>query len=197
MARPAGTTRVKKPILKKEFEKLLVATNRSLSLQFSTKEKLIRAFNILYVTGCRVSEITQFHTKDIETMILNNEFSLANNTKTKKARLISFDENRVQVEFLKKILPTDSGYLFTKNNSTIPMTTSALKYLMNAFIHKILGELYSTHSFRAGYITTAHKVGLSIRHIQEDIGHTKAATTARYITVTHDEISHGKNRIDW
>jgi len=197
MARPAGTTRAKKPILKKEFDRLITATNRNLSLQHSSKIKFKRAFTLLYITGCRVSEIVQLHSKDIEMMIKNNEFSLRNNTKTKSSRLITFDENRVQIEFLRNILPADNEYLFIKNNSIKPQTVSSLKYQMNKFIHKTLGELYSTHSFRAGYITTAHQVGLSIRHIQEDIGHSNSATTARYITVTHDEISRGKNRIGW
>jgi len=197
MARPVGTTRAKKPIFKKEFLRLVNATNRSLHLQHTTKNKFIIAFTLLYITGCRVSEIILFELKDIELMIKNNEFSLKNNTKTNKPRLISFDGNRVQIGLLKKILPPDDGYLFKKNNSKEPIGVSSLKHQMNSFIHKVLGELYSTHSFRAGYITTAHKVGLSIRHIQEDIGHKNIATTSRYISVTQEEISQGKNSIDW
>lgn len=197
MARPKGTTRAKKPILKKEFERLLNATHKSLSIRNSTKIKLTSAFTILYLTGCRVSEIIELNTKDVELMIQNNEYSLTNNTKTKTSRLISFDSNHQQIEFLKKILPLDGGYLFARNNSKEPMTTSALKLLMNQFIHRVLGELYSTHSFRSGYITTAHQLGLSLEHIRQDIGHANISTTARYATVTNEEISQGKNLREW
>jgi len=197
MARPKGTTRAKKPILKKEFERLLNATHKSLSIRSSTKIKLTSAFTILYLTGCRVSEIIELNTKDVELMIQNNEYSLTNNTKTKTSRLISFDSNHQQIEFLKKILPLDGGYLFARNNSKEPMTTSALKLLMNQFIHRVLGELYSTHSFRSGYITTAHQLGLSLEHIRQDIGHANISTTARYATVTNEEISQGKNLREW
>lgn len=197
MARPKGTTRAKKPILKKEFERLIGATNRSLTIRSSTKIKLTSAFTLLYLTGCRVSEIIELKTEDVELMIQNNEYSLANNTKTKTSRLISFDSEHRQVEFLKKILPLDGGYLFARNNSNQPMSVSSLKLLMNNFIHRVLGDLYSTHSFRSGYITTAHQTGLSLEHIRQDIGHANIATTARYATVTNEEISQGKNRRDW
>ncbi|MBE0498605.1 MAG: site-specific integrase [Campylobacterales bacterium] len=195
--RPRGTTRAKKPILKKEYDRLIAAVYRSLDLQSGTKMKLISAFTLLYLTGCRVSEIVEFCAKDVEQMIAHNEFSLTNRTKTRKSRLISFDSDRVQVEFLKKILPLDGGPLFKRNNSNTPMTASALKFMMNSFIHKILGELYSTHSFRAGYITAAHQLGQSLEHIRQDVGHKDIATTARYAIVTSEEISRGKNLRTW
>jgi len=197
MARPKGTTRAKKPILKREFERLINAVNRSLEIKSPTKMKLTRAFTLLYLTGCRVSEIAELKTSDVSYMIEENEYSLANNTKTKSARLISFDEDYMQIEFLKKILPLDDGYLFAKNNSNKAMTVSALKLLMNKFIHRVLGDFYSTHSFRSGYITTAHQLGLSLEHIKTDIGHKNIATTARYVTVTSAEISRGKTLREW
>jgi len=198
MPRPKGTTRAKKPILKKEYERLINATNRSTDIKSVTKAKLIGGFTLLYLTGCRVSEIVKLNSRDISQMIESNEFSLTNFTKTKSPRLISFDEQRLQVEFLKKLLPKEKDkFLFAKNNSNHPMSASSLTILMNKFIHSILGELYSTHSFRAGYITIAHQQGLSLEHIRQDIGHKSMSTTARYATVTSQEISRGKNARAW
>lgn len=197
VGRHIGTARAKKPILKKEFDRLINATNRSLELQSQTKMKLTRAFTLLYLTGCRISEIAKLTSKDIEQMVQENEYSLTNSTKTKTARLISFSENLTQIEFLKKILPAADGYLFPRNNSSEPMHVESLKLMMNRFIQRILGKLYSTHSFRAGYITTAHQLGLSLEHIREDIGHASIATTARYATVTHVEIAQAKNQRAW
>lgn len=197
MPRPTGTTRAKKPILKKEYERLINATHKSLSIRASSRVKLTNAFTLLYLTGCRVSEIINLAKDDIEMMIQTNEHSLLNNTKTKQARLISFDADGVQVKMLKEMQYLDDGYLFAKNNSTDPMSVSALKLMMNNFIHSVLGHLYSTHSFRAGYITTAHQIGLSLEHIRQDIGHKSISTTARYATVTNEEISRGKNLRKW
>ena len=197
IGRHIGTTIAKKPMFKKEYERLVNATHKSTSIKSTSRPKLSRAFTLLYLTGCRASEIINLHTKDLEQMILNNEFSLKNNTKTKKARLISFDTNLKQVEYLKNILPADDIYLFAKNNSKQCMSVESLKVMMNRFIHKVLGELYSTHSFRTGYITTAHKIGLSLEHIRKDIGHSSITTTARYATVTSEEIAESKNTIQW
>jgi len=197
MARPSGTTRAKKPILKKEFKRLLNALNHNKSIKSTTKTKLKSAFILLYLTGCRVSEIISFRTTDLEEIILNNEHSLSNSTKTSSARLITFDSDGVQASMIKAIIPDTEIYMFHKNNSTQAMSVSGLTYLMNRFIHKILGKLYSTHSFRAGYITTAHQKGFSLEHIRQDIGHESINTTALYATVTNKEIAEGKNLIDW
>lgn len=194
MARPINTTRVKKPIFKKEFDRLISATHKSLSIRSSTRVKLTRAFTLLYLTGCRVSEIIDFTTADLEKMIQDNEFSLTNDTKTRTPRLISFDTDHRQVERIQQILPAEQGYLFCRNNSTQHMSVDALKRLMNTMMHRTLGQLYSTHSFRAGYITTAHQLGLSLEHIRQDIGHKDLATTARYATVTNEEIAQAKNQ---
>lgn len=196
--RPIGTTRAKKPILKREFDRLIMAVKLNHEIKSPTKLKLTRAFTLLYLTGCRAGEIVNFTRDDLERMIIDNEYSLTNATKTRTPRLISFDESRVQIEMLRALVPSISGtYLFARNGADRPMTASALKLLMNSFIHAVLGELYSSHSFRAGYITAAHRQGLSLEHIRTDIGHRSIATTARYTTVSHEEISRGKNDRVW
>jgi site-specific recombinase XerD len=197
MARPKGTTKVRKPLFKKEYERLINATHKSLSIRASTRVKLANAFILLYFTGCRISEISKLKKEDIEQIILTNEHSLSNDSKTGKPRLISFDSNRVQADALKKMQFLDDGYLFAKNNSQKPMTVSSLTTQINTFMKRVLGELYSTHSFRGGYITIAHKQGFSLEHIREDIGHKNISTTARYVTVTSEDIADGKNKREW
>jgi len=80
--RPKGTTRAKKPIQKREYERLMLATRNSLVIKSATRVKLQRAFTLLYLTGCRVSEIANFTKDEMEMFIKHNEFSLTNNTKT-------------------------------------------------------------------------------------------------------------------
>ena len=197
IGRHIGTTRAKKPLLKKEFDRLIHAVKYNKTCRSTTKPKLMRAFTLLYLTGCRISEIINFATTDLLETIKYNEYSLTNATKTKSSRLISFDTNRIQIEMLKEILPSSEIYLFHTNNAHEPMCVSSLTTMMNTFIHSVLGTLYSTHSFRAGYITAAHQLGLSLEHIRQDIGHASIATTARYATVTHTEIAEAKNKRIW
>ena len=197
MARPTGTTRAKKPILQKEFQRLIRAVNYNTRIKSVTKVKLIAAFTLLYLTGCRISEIVKMSNEDILYMIQENEYSLTNVNKMKTPRLISFDDGGAQVKFLQQIIPKNKKFLFNRNNSDEPMTAGAFTKLLNDFIHSMLGELYSSHSFRAGYVTAFHQMGFSLEHIRQDIGHKAIATTARYATVTSDEISKGKNMRQW
>ena len=190
MARPIGTTRAKKAIEKYEFDKLISFTNTTKHLaQQRARVKLKRAFTLLYVTGCRISEIVDFTTNDIRDMIEKKEYSLSNNTKTKKARLMIFGAQ--ECEILKTLLVPENIKLF--NNVTVGYLT--LK--CNDIIHKCLGSLYSTHSFRAGYVTRLAKSGENIELIRSDIGHKNIATTARYIKVTDEDKRKAKERLVW
>ena len=195
--RPVGSTRAKKPIFKAEFERLIDAVHKTHSLKSTTKPKFIRAFTLMYLTGCRVSEIHDFKTSTLEKIVAENEYSLSNNTKTKSTRLISFDTRKTQIAKIKEIIPPYEGYLFSKNNSDEPMSVSSFTTQLNDFIKRVLGDYYFTHSFRQGYITRGHQLGLSLEHLRADIGHKNIATTAIYAVVTSDEIAEAKNQRDW
>jgi integrase len=189
MARPKGTTRAKKPIEKYEYEKLMSFANRSKFIkQHRLRIKLKRVFTLLYITGCRISEIIDLSTSDLKMMCEHKEYSLANNTKTKKSRLIVFSDS--QIELLKSIVPSVQIKLFDVSSSYLTIKT-------NNIIHKCLGELYSTHSFRAGYVTRLANTGANIKLIQEDIGHTNISTTIRYIKIKDDQKREAKEKLIW
>ena len=58
---------------------------------------------------------------------------------------------------------------------------------LNNILHSVLGVQYSTHSFRAGHITDLHDSNISMRVIQEHIGHTSISTTMRYVSVREEQ----------
>lgn len=190
MARPIGTTRVKKPITKFEFDKLIHFVGRTNHIHHSgLRERLRRAFTLLFITGCRVSEIMNFTSDDVRKMILEKEFSLANNTKTKSSRLITYADG--QLELLRNILPVGQVRLFGD------VSLEYFNIKMNKIIHLCLGELYSSHSFRSGYITRLALNGENIKLIQEDIGHRSIQTTARYIKITSEDKRTAKSKLEW
>lgn len=195
--RPKGSTRAKKLITNEEFFKLLYLLQKNKKVKKATKTKLKRAFTLLYVTGCRISEIAYLKKSDLLEMIEHNEYSLTNQTKTNHPRLISFSKNGEQIEMLKELLFDEDTYLFCKNNSNKPMSKESLKRLCNNFLHVSLGKLYSTHSFRKGYLTSLHTNGKSLEYMRQDIGHTSLVTTALYIEITPEEIAKGKDTIKW
>ena len=189
MARPKGTTRAKKAIGKYEFERLIYFVNKTHFIkQQKVRVRLKRVFTLLYLTGCRISELQNFRTKDIKEMIEKKEYSTTNQTKMKQSRLIVFGDNQLQL--LKDILPQFEV-------SIIDVCVSALTKQANDVIHFCLGELYSTHSFRTGYITRLANSGENIELIRSDIGHKNITTTARYIKVTDEQKRAAKEKLDW
>lgn len=191
MARPKGTTRAKKAISRAEFDRLIDFTQKTKHLQQQrARVKLRRAFILLYITGCRISEIVDLTTADLRYMIKQKEYSLTNNTKTGKSRMIVFTD--AQLKLLEQIIPGENI-----NIKLFDVTAGYLTRKANAVIHKCLGELYSTHSFRAGYVTRLANSGANIKLIQEDIGHTNTATTARYIKVTDEDKRKAKEKLEW
>lgn len=193
--RPKGTTRTKKPISKDDFNKLMNFTTKTNHLQQQrARVKLKRAFTLLYLTGCRVSEILHLRISDIRTAVDNKELLLkAEKTKTNQDRLISFSDK--QIELLTTLLPGKDASNF--DHKLFDVTTSYLTIKSNEILHKCLGPLYSTHSFRTGYITRLANNKEHLELIRSDIGHKNLATTARYIKVTEDDKRKAKEKLDW
>lgn len=195
MARPIGKTKAKKAIRKADFEKLMDFVGKNKKMNYPTRSKLKIAFTLLYCTGCRISEITNFTKSDLEQMIKYKEFSLTNRTKTNRPRYIEFSDS--QILLLEKVNPKETGYLFKKNNSLEAMTITGLTTLCNTYIHIALGELYSSHGFRRNMITQIlHKTG-RIKLAQLHIGHKSPSTTTRYDTPADGEIRNTLNSINW
>ncbi|PHR71497.1 MAG: hypothetical protein COA66_09185 [Arcobacter sp.] len=191
--RPIGTTRVKKPILKNEFAKLINYTKGDDSIKEFTKSKYLKTFTLLYYSGCRISELISLKIEDLHTIFNTDELSLTNDTKTKKPRLIYFSTESVKE--LKKIFVNelDSSnknelLIRTKNKLYDKINCIGYTAQLNAYIQTILGELYSTHSFRQGILTDMATKGINSKIIQQFIGHASIGTTLRYVTPTEKDI---------
>lgn len=195
MARPKGTTKAKKAISKFEFSKLLDFVSKNHTIQHKTKSKLKLAYTLLYITGCRISEINQLTKADLDFMIEFKEYSLTNSTKTKQPRLISFSQ--IQLDLLRKVVPTEDGFCFKKNASAKAMSISGLTSLCNEYIQRALGELYSSHGFRRNMITQILLKTGRVKIAQQHIGHKSSSTTTRYDSPTQEDIYNTLKSINW
>jgi site-specific recombinase XerD len=131
-------------------------------------------------------------------MIEENEYQLYC-SKTSSIRLIVLDDKNKQSNLLKDIFAfkkLENSYLFYSNKTQRPMTVSSLTQLLNSYIEKVLGKLYTSHSFRIGYVTKIYKKK-DLKTANQAVGHTLMATTARYATVTTEDIAMELSGIDW
>ena len=196
--RPTGTTLARKDIYEEEFKTLILYVENS-NQKTIAKANAIKAFYLLYYFGFRAGELAGLKNSDIQKMAKDGVISLGNDTKTKSPREAYVSEHNVDIltEIFKDELDQDQKYALissTKNRMTAYSSASLIN-MLNRVLKKALGKQYSTHSFRAGYITTLHRANVSIPVIREIIGHKKTETTIRYITVAEQEKRDAVRRI--
>lgn len=190
--RPSGMTKAKLAIRHDEYQVLISKTKRDKSIQHSTKQKLLCAFTLLYHSGCRVDEIRLWTYKDINQIVEQGVFSLTNDTKTNKPRMIRFVAG--SIEEIKKYTNDKEGYLFNKNASQEAISKSGFRRMLNTQIHKVLGELYSSHSFRAGLtMQIIRTAGAAVA--KAHMGHKDIKTTLIYDRVEEKDITNSLNKI--
>jgi site-specific recombinase XerD len=184
--RPIGSTKDRLPIFEDEFNKLIELTKKDKHIQKNTKLKLLRAYTLLYLTGCRVSEIIDFTCKDIETILRHKMISLSNDTKTKKPRALLF--NDVGTDMLSKLsyvdCPSSTEVLFYANNSELAMNERVFTRILNTHLSSALTPLYTTHSFRAGYITRVIEKTGNVKTASDLVGHSSIKTTIAYLSTS-------------
>ena len=186
--RPKNTKRNSKPILNQQF-KILKSYINGLETFQTTKIKWIRSLEILFMTGMRVSEILEIRIKAIKEAIDNDELSIY----VKKQKIIRhIPLSSKSVKILKNLIDGETdmdGYFIHKRNTVRgKLNPNGFTKEFNDLIQRVLGENYSSHSFRKGIITEMGTNGINPKIIQHFISHKNVATTLNYINPTSDDI---------
>ena len=192
VGRPAGVSLERRDIEIEQFVKIIEYVIEHPTMKRQTKSNVIKSCYLLYFFGLRVGELTFLTGKDAKKVISTKILSLGNNTKTKRPREAHIDPVHIGIleEVFAQELKEDDDYSLIRPWGKLKSqyNKSALQKLLNTVIHEALdSKQYTTHSFRAGYITELHRKGISIKTISKVIGHTKEATTMIYITVSDEE----------
>ena len=194
VGRPKYSSLKRLPIGREEHETILQHINQMVEKQ-SVAEKLMRICTILHHTGMRASEVLLLKKGMILSAMNDGKFSLNNQTKTKTPRLIMLSKNGIK-EF--KELFEMEGYEYENENDYIFVNKHGKQYtaqgivrLLNTHIKEALGELFSSHSYRAGYIRDLFKeVGIGGGSIvRELVGHSTISVTLRYLVSTEQDMA--------
>ena len=185
MARKKGIKKDRHPILEDEFLKIIFLTTNDDTMNKATKLKLLRVYTILYYSGCRISEINDFTLDNINYIIEHKNFVLED-TKTNTTQLLKF--NDVGIKAISDLDFSDcKNAIFYKNGSDIPMAHCGLRNLVNKHLEIQLNKLYTTHSFRAGYVTQIVEATGNIGTAQKLARHRSRKTTLAYISSTEKQ----------
>ena len=186
--RPKNSKRNSKPILESQYKILKSYINGMETFQ-TTKTKWLRTLEILYMTGMRVTEILDLKIGDIQKAIEKDELKV-NVKKQNIDREIPLTEKSVKL--LKKLIENESDpqsyFVHKRNNTKSILNPNSFTKEFNDLIQTVLGEDYSSHSFRKGIITELGVKGVNPKIIQLFIAHKNVATTLNYIKPTSEDI---------
>ena len=111
--------------------------------------------------------------------------------KTKRERVLYFSDAAIK-EFKKYFTYTQdklNNFCITSwGNPQKTFHEVSLIQLVNKYMKNVLGENYTSHSFRQGILTSMGSKSVNPRVIQAFIGHQNVSTTLSYIKPTSDDV---------
>lgn len=176
-------TKLRKPIGEKEYKLLMNAVRGDLEIKDFNRTRFLRIFSLLYFSGMRINEISQISVKHIKEIFKTGETTIISH-KTKSERILYFSENAIQElkkYFLIDVLSDQELTITSWGKPKATLHVIALIALSNAYIQKVLGNQYSSHSFRIGIITEMAVKQINPKIIQSFVGHRNINTTMGYI----------------
>ena len=188
VGRPKNSQRNSKPILEPQY-KILKSYINGLDTFETTKIKWLRTLEILYMTGMRITEVLDLKISDIQKAIEKQELKVHVKKQDIK-REIPLTEKSVKI--LKKLIENESDpesyFVHKRNNTKSKLNPNSFTKEFNDLIQSVLGDDYSSHSFRKGIITELGVKGINPKIIQLFIAHKNVSTTLNYIKPTSDDI---------
>ena len=186
--RPKLSNRNSKPILEKEYQ-IMKSYINGLETFETTKTKWIRTIELLYVCGLRLSEIIDIKTKDIKNGIEKSELSVF----IKKQKIIRhIPLSQKSISTLKRLIKNendeDTYFIHKRNNRKCKLNSNSFTKEFNDLLQLVLGNEYSSHSFRKGLITQMSMRGINPRITQSFIGHKNVTTTLNYYKPTIEDV---------
>lgn len=150
---------------------------------------------LLYATGCRVSELVGLSTVNID---LSNQYVLLLG-KGNKERIVPIGQACCQA--VRQYLQMARGFLMEKNKAKLhdkvfvnsrggPLTDRSVRRILDKYITQLATQKNVTpHTIRHTFATHLLDHGADLRAVQELLGHANLSTTQIYTHVTTERIT--------
>lgn len=170
----------------------LCALPEAHELLWETRDKAL--FEMMYSSGCRVSEIVSLKIKDF-----GSDFSSVIVTgKGKKDRKVYFGKEAQEAleiyladrkkRFASEKLQDNSPYVFV-NQKGGSLTTGGVRYILSKYTGlQGINRHVSPHALRHTFATAMLANGADVRVVQEMLGHSSISTTQRYTHITTEKL---------
>jgi len=150
------------------------------------------ALEILYSTGCRVSELVAMNIADLD--LKHGSASVMGKGRKERVVFIGGKARAVLAEYLPRRMvraardPDSAQALFLNGRGT-RMTDRGVRYLLSAYVEKMgLAKRVSPHTLRHSFATHLLDRGADIRAVQELLGHASLSTTQVYTHVSQERL---------
>jgi len=181
--------RIKENITEVEYKKLVYGVQGNDRLKEHTKQNLIRAFTLLYFTGLRLNEVQELTMGHIKELLEQESTKLVLSKTSSERKLYAGGafKKALQKYFS---LSGELGNRVIGKGSNASESLHPISFIaqVNTVMKSILGEGYTSHSFRQGLITEMGSKGVNVKIIAKFIGHSDVKTTMRYIKPTDDDV---------
>ena len=184
--------RIKENIKETEYKKLLIFLQGDDSIRETTKLNMQRTFTILYYTGMRLNELQDLRVHHIKELIENSSVKVylkKTNSERKLFLTDSFKKDLLKC-FDFQIEEGDSRVIFKGSNKRRKTGIHHITFLqqVNSYLKYVLGDGYTSHSFRQGLLSDLGAKGINIKIMSKFIGHSDVKTTMRYVQPSDEDI---------
>lgn len=181
--------RIKENITEVEYKKLMAAVRGDDVITTHSKQNLLRAFTILYFTGLRLNEAQELRVSNIQELLdVGSTKIILSKTKSERKLFAGVEFTK----HLKKVFAIDADgrerVISKRSNPRTGLHPLVFIAQVNKVMKSILGEGYTSHSFRQGLITEMGSRQINVKIISQFIGHSDVKTTMRYIKPTDDDV---------
>jgi len=185
--------RIKESITQAEYKRLMNSVRGDETIRVNSKNNLLVTFTILFFTGLRLNELQQLRVYHIKQLLEDGTTKLILPKTNSERKLFAGDEFKKQLERLYSDIKSldDSTRVITKGSVSSGRTGinhDVFIKQVNSTMKQILGDGYTSHSFRQGLITEMGSKQINTKIISKFIGHSDVKTTMRYINPTDEDL---------
>ncbi len=191
--------RIKESITQDEYKKLMNSIRGDDTLRENTQQNLLRTFSILYFTGLRLNELQQMRLSHIKELLEFDSCKLILPKTKSERKLFAGDEFKRQLVKLFIIDNKTDLEVRVITKGSIKSGKTGINHdvfikQVNSKMKEILGNGYTSHSFRQGLITEMGSKQINAKIISKFIGHSDVKTTMRYINPTDEDFKNAMVR---